>query len=218
MAIRDLFSAADLEAIRSATAAAERETSGEVVTYVVARCDHYAASHWQAATVGALFFSLGASVVHGLGGYWGGAAWLWGTLPAALGAAIGYLAVYCIAPVRRLMTAPETIERQVRQRAAEAFLEEEVFRTRDRTGILLFLTLFERRVVVLADEGINAQVTPEEWKEISDRLATGVRASRPGPALVEAIDRCGDLLRQRGVAVRADDQNELRDEVRLRDE
>ncbi len=218
MAIRDLFAEADLEAIRTATAQAERDTSGEVVTYVVARSDSYAASCWQAATLGALALSLAASFWHGWGGYWGGAAWLWGTLPTALGAATGFFAVRFIPPLRRLMTAPETIDRRVGQRAAEAFLEEEVFRTRDRTGILLFLSLFERRVLVLADEGINAQVAPEEWQGLCDQLAAGVRAGSPGAALVAAIDQCGELLRQRGVDARADDQNELRDELRLHDE
>jgi len=33
------------------------------------------------------------------------------------------------------------VPRQTRQRAEMAFLEQEVFRTRDRTGILLFLSL-----------------------------------------------------------------------------
>ncbi len=218
MSIRDLFSEAELEAIRSATAAAERETSGEVVTYVVARSASYEASQWQAATLGALLLPVAAAAVHLAGGHWGGSAWLWGALPAALGAAGGYLAMRYLAPLRRLLSAPEAIEEAVRRRAAQAFLEEEVFRTRDRTGILLFLSLFERRVVVLADSGINARVQPEEWEELSDGLAAGVRAGRPGQALVEAIDQCGDLLRQRGVAARGDDEDELRNELRLRDE
>ncbi len=218
MSLRNLFTEADLEAIRSATARAERNTSGEVVTYVVARSDSYAASRWQAATLAALSLSFVAAAWHLAGGYWGGSAWLWGVLPATAGAAGGYLAVLLIRPLQRLLTAPETIERRVRRRAAEAFLEEEVFRTRDRSGILLFLSLFERRVVVLADTGINALVEPKEWKGLCDRLAAGVRSGQPGPALVEAIDQCGDLLRQRGVAARPDDQNELRDELRLRDE
>ena len=95
-----------------------------------------------------------------------------------------------------------------------AFLDQEVFRTRDRTGILLFLSLFEHRVVLLADSGIHEKVEEERWEAITARVAAGIRSGKPGPALVEAIRECGALLEQHGVARRADDRDELANELR----
>jgi putative membrane protein len=83
---------------------------------------------------------------------------------------------------------------RVRQRAAEAFLAEEIFRTRDRTGILIFVSLFERRVVVRADRGLDGVVTPREWEEVVAGIAAGMRRGQPGPALAEGIRRCATLV------------------------
>jgi putative membrane protein len=116
-----------------------------------------------------------------------------------------------------LLIPAELAEVRVRRRAALAFLDEEVFRTRERTGILLFLSLFERRVVVLGDQGINRRVDPAEWQDLSDRLARGAQCGRPASALVTAIRQCGELLARRGVERREDDADELQDGLRMQD-
>jgi len=158
-----------------------------------------------------------AGLIHFFGGFWGGAGLLWITLPTAGGAAVGFLAGRWIPALRRAVVSDETVKIRVERRARQAFLEEEVFTTRERTGILIFLALFERRVVVLGDEGINRVVDQAEWDGVVTRLVSGIRSGRPGPALVEAITECGRLLEERGVAVRADDVDELADGLRLED-
>ncbi len=107
--------------------------------------------------------------------------------------------------------------RRVGRRASVAFLEEEVFKTRERTGILIFVSLFERRVVVLGDEGIHRRVKPGEWEGIVADIVAGIRARRPADALIEAIGRCGALLERRGVELRPDDKDELADGLRTRE-
>jgi putative membrane protein len=116
--------------------------------------------------------------------------------------------------LRRLVVPSSVLTERVRQRASEAFLAEEVFRTRDRTGILIFLSLFERRVVVRADRGLDDVVTTPEWEEIVDGIAAGMREGRPGPALAEGIRRCASLAER--VPPRADDRDELPGQLRMR--
>ena len=94
-------------------------------------------------------------------------------------------------------------------------MEEEVFNTRDRTGILIFISLLEHRIEVVGDAGINAAVEPEEWAEVVDRIRDGFRSGRRVEGLVAAVDLCGRLLEKRGVELRADDVNELPDRLRL---
>jgi len=209
-----LFSDADLQAVRAAVAEAETRTSGEIVPYVVPASDAYLNALWKGAAFGALGGPLLALALYRLWDLWGTHLDLWLTVPAAAGAAIGFLLTAFVPPVKRWLAGDEMLELRTRQRAEMAFLEEEVFRTRERTGILLFLSLFEHRVVVLADSGIHALVQPGQWDGIAAAIAAGIRAGRPGEALLEAIRSCGDLLERHGVARRADDVNELPDELR----
>jgi putative membrane protein len=217
MDVHRMFSEADLGAVKRAVEEVEKKTSGEVVPYVVGASDDYRDAPWHAATLGILLAVLAAAVVHELGGYWGGwfAAWL--LVPVIAGAALGFLAAAASPAVRRWMVDHETLEQRVRLRAESAFLREEVFRTNERTGVLVFLSLFERRVVILGDAGINAKVRQEEWDGIVAGMTAGIRAGRPAEALVAGIKKCGALLHREGVEIRPDDRDELSDELRIED-
>ena len=217
MPVRPLFSEQDLEAVRGVVAAAEGKTSGEIVPFVVDASDAYEGALWKGAALGALGAPLLVAVAHVVAGLWGGGV-LWIGLPAAAGGALGFLLTAFVPAVKRALIPRDLLDRRVRRRAAVAFLEEEVFSTEDRTGILLFLSLFEHRVVVLGDAGINVKVGEEEWIAITDAIAAGIREGRPGEALVEGIGACGRLLTRRGVEIQPDDRNELRDDLRRRDQ
>jgi putative membrane protein len=215
--IRKLFSESDLEAVRTAVREAERGTAGEIVPYVVPASDHYTGAVWKGAALGALLGPLLALAAYRLGGFWGTHLDLWIVLPAAAGGAAGFLLAAFVPPVKRGLAGREMLEARVHQRAAAAFLAEEVFRTRERTGILLFVSLFERRVVVLGDSGINRQVEASHWDSVITPVVSGIRDGRPGAALAAGIRQCGELLARFGVAVRPDDSNELSDELRRGD-
>ena len=211
------FSPEEEAAIEAAVREAELGTAGEIVPYAVGRSDVYVSAVWKAAVVGAVLLSAAAAVVYEAGRFWGALLPLWIALPPGAGAALGFLAATLFPSLRRWLTPPETMELRVRQRALAAFVSEEVFRTRDRTGILIFLSLFEHRVVVLGDTAINASVEPAQWTAVVDGIAAGIRAGRPGEALAEGIRRCAQLLSAR-VARAADDTDELSDRLRTADE
>lgn len=210
-----IFTEAELDAIAAATSRAEGSTSGEIVTYVVERSDDYPAPRWQAASFGAVLAASLAAVAHELIGAWG-VAWIWIVLPALLGGLVGY-GLGRLPALIRWLTDDELLERRTLLRAESAFLEEEVFHTEERTGILLFISLLEHRVIVLGDAGINAKVDPGEWVGLVDHIVAGIRAGRAAEAVREAVERCGDLLERRGVERRIDDVNELDDRPRVRE-
>ncbi len=217
MHVERFFSPADLEEIEAAVRAAESRSAGEIVPYAVSHSDHYEAATWKGATLGAFLAVVGAAVLYWAGGYWGGFVLAWIVVPPLAGGALGFLASALIRPLK-LALAGSAVEHHVHQRATAAFVETEVFRTRERTGVLLFLSLFERRVVVLGDSGINSHVGQHEWDGIVAEIVRGMRAGTPGKTLADAIRRCGDLLARRGVAVSPDDADELPDELRTREE
>jgi putative membrane protein len=208
---------ADLEAIRAAVAEAEQNTSGEIVPYLVEESDGYPSALWKGTALGAFAGALLAEAIYFLGDFWGGMIPLWIALPAAAGGAVGFLLSAYVPAIKRWMAGDGLLDLRTRQRAEMAFLEEEVFRTRDRTGILLFLSLFEHRVIVIGDSGINQQVEQGQWDGIVKTMAAGIRAGRPGDALVEGIRQCGELLERHGVAIKPDDLDELSNELRRGD-
>lgn len=226
----DSFSPGELEAIREAVREAERETSAEIVPLVAEASDAYAAAPLVGAVSGALLGLFVYSVTFVLWPAtqrWHSSAlgWTEPSLDAAfstelvlvgLGALLGWLFPRFIPAARRLCTPNTYLDDMVHRRAMQAFLEEEVFLTRDRTGILIYISLQEHRVEILGDSGINAVVAPAEWASISDDLCRAIRAKDVVGGLVTTIKRCGELLSAKGLAIKADDTNELGNGLRTR--
>ena len=89
-------------------------------------------------------------------------------------------------------------------------------RTRERNGVLLYLTLDDRKFAIFGDEGIHAQVGHGFWDSVRDVLQSELRAGRPGAALVAAVEEIGRVL-ARYFPSRPDDTNELSDTVSIGD-
>lgn len=213
--LNSLFTEADRRAIAEAARTAEGSTSGEIVPFVVGVCDDYPEAGWKAAVLGALTGMAGGIVVHYLGGFWGGSLWLWVVLPLLVCAAAAALLARIFDGIRRWVIGGSTLEFRSRQRAERCFLEEEVFATRDRTGILIFVAIFEHQVVVMGDTGINRAVPEGAWDHVVEDVIAGIRARRPAAALVGAIAECGRLLAEHRLEIRPDDTDELPNELRI---
>ena len=120
-------------------------------------------------------------------------------LPAWAGAGLGYLLPLLIRPLHRAAIGADVLDARVERRASAAFAESEVFATRARTGLLLLVALFEHRVQILCDRGIEERGASAEWEPIVDRLTAGLRQGRPAQSIVAAIGEIGGLLESRGV-------------------
>ncbi len=207
------MTAAEAAAIRSAVAEAEGQTGGEIVALALASADEYQVAYWKGAALVGLGTAAAAALVDQ-------ARPLWITRPAwtllyvGCGLLAGAMAARFVVPFRRWLCGPALLDRRLQQRAREAFLVHSVFTTRDRTGILVAVSAFERRVVVLADEGIHSVVPAGTWEELARETAATVRKSGPGAGLLSAVRRAGELLKHHGLSRRADDHNELTDDVR----
>jgi putative membrane protein len=97
-------------------------------------------------------------------------------------------------PLRMKLTPGRTRTRRVHRRAVETFRASCEMKTRGRTGILLYLSLAEKRAEIVADKAIADQVEPEIWGEAMAVLIAEVKAGRPGQGLAHAIDRIGAVL------------------------
>lgn len=217
--MKDLFSEADKERLRQAVVEAEGQTSGEIVPYIVSRSDSYEVAVWRGASGAALLALAVALVVMQVYEGWG-LSWLyasWGVaLLTLLAGTMGALAAAYVPPLKRRLAGDAHLDRAVHQRAMQAFVEEEVFKTRDRTGILIFISLFEHRIEVFGDEGINRAVGEDAWVDVVLRIREGIKNGKITDGLVDAIQQCGCLLGECGLELQPDDTNELPDDIRIR--
>jgi len=188
MRASELIDPAARQRLEAVVAEAERATGGEIVVAVVGACDEYGAVGWR------LGVALAAATFLALGWFLPPLPWT-AYLAAQAAALLAGHALGRIEPVRRALLSPRLVEERVAQRARRCFAEQGLARTRNRTGILIFVALLEHRVVVLADEGIHRALDPDEsWQQVVDLAVAGLRAGRPVEGLEAAVRRCGEIL------------------------
>jgi putative membrane protein len=210
------FSDSDRMRLSEAITRAESGTNGEIVPVVLERSDSYDVAPWKAA---ALFgVAAMALVVITLRFYQGwGLMWLhsgWGpVIVATVAGTLGWLLAAYVPPLTRLFAGEERLLAATHRRAMQAFLEHEIFATRERTGILLFVSLLEHRIEVLGDTGINAVVDPDEWVDVIEAVRRGLAEGRLTDGLVDAIALCGSLLEEKGFWAGEENPNELPNEI-----
>lgn len=119
-------------------------------------------------------------------------------------------ALVSIPAVRRALIPPPVKKARVRQAAVDYFMAKDLHATRDRTGVLIFAALAERRVEVIADEGIHAAAPATVWDEVVADLVEGLKRGAIADGFVAAIARTGAVLAAH-VPPRPGDRNELPD-------
>ncbi len=200
------FSEAEQEQILKAVRSAEMSTSGEIATMIVDGSDRYL----EAELAGSLFFSALTALIVALATHH---VTIWSYIPMVI---IIYFPASLISrkyPRIKLPFAGSVrIAEAVRQRAVRAFYEKRLYMTRHETGILIFMSLLERKVWILGDRGINERIDPSLWSEMAADLARGIAEMRGCAALCEVIDRCAAEL-SRHFPRQSDDTNELADSL-----
>jgi len=197
--------------IESCVKEVEKNTSGEIVPMVVSASYHYPMSNMIGALIFSLLISIGVTLVFSIRKSWGGATvldlWLF---PAvfAVSFLIFHELVKRIPWLKRIFITKTEIDEEVEEAAMTSFYRNGLNNTRDRTGVLIFISVFERRTFVLADEGINAKVDKGVWQEIVDSVVQSIRQRRQTEGICQAVRRCGDLIRK-AFPIKADDTDEL---------
>ena len=188
MRIAGLIDPADRLRIEDCVLQAERGSSAEIVVAVVRACDAYGNPGWRLGVLLALLAYASLAV------------WLPETPPSALLAAqaaallLGHRLAQ-LDPIRRQLISEDLADARVVERAQRAFAECGLLRSPERTGVLVFVAVLERRVVVLTDEGIQRELDPEpSWDAIVALAIEGLRSGRAADGLVAAVKRLGEIL------------------------
>ncbi len=98
-------------------------------------------------------------------------------------------------PPLRILLVPRPLQRVRAHRAAlEQFVLRGISRTRNRCGVLIFVSLAERYARIIADEGVAEKVHASEWQGAIDALTMHMRDGRIAAGFIAAIERCGAVL------------------------
>ena len=102
--------------------------------------------------------------------------------------------VLSLMPLRFALVPPAVRRARAHRAALEQFFIRRVAHTKNRSGVLIFVSLAERYARIIADEGIAQKVPASEWQAAIDVLISHMRDGRIAQGFAGAIERCGAVL------------------------
>jgi putative membrane protein len=194
--------------ITAAVQEAERRTSGEIVPMIVSRSHRYP----MAAATCTVSFSLPLALV--LTTLLGRALWIG---PQNMWLMLGLFAILYVIfyplVVRRdwlkfYFLSSSLVEHEVQEGALAAFYSEQLYKTKDENGILLYISVMEKKVWILGDRGINEKIDQQKWDSVVADLTAGIRSGNRCESICAAVQKIGEILRQH-FPYHKDDRDEL---------
>jgi putative membrane protein len=220
MRASDLFSRDDVASIESAIDAAERATDAEIVPVVASASGRYDRAEDLFGLCLALITLATAWIALDSGGP--GAA-SWASAGLGLGAAlalvlVGFVVGAALASRITVLRLPfisrAEMHEEVERGAREAFQRERIRTTTNGAGVLIYVSLHERLVRVLADDRAAEHLSAAMLEEICALVTDGLKRGAPADGLRDAISRTGELLAN---ALPASGTSELPNRLVLRD-
>lgn len=186
----------------------EHTTSGEIVPMIVSRSHDYPMAAVICCASAALPLALLLTKLIG-GQIWIGSQnmWLFLGFFAAL-YALFYPLVIRSDRLKHFFLNSRQVEHEVEKGALSAFYSEQLHKTKDANGILLYISVMEQRVWLLADSNINAKIDQQEWDSTIADLTTGIKTGQSAEAICQAVRRVGQILRTH-FPYQKDDKDEL---------
>jgi putative membrane protein len=196
--------------VEAAVQAAEQHTNAEIVPLIVGRSGIYREAHHRAGLLSAVLALTALLTIETAWFTWGwqasNAVWLLGStvLAYSLGVWIGTWPV-----LLRLFTSRERMRHKVQMRAERAFAQQGLAQTRERTGLLLMVSLLERQVYVLPDHALQACIPADRWQDIVSVVVEHMKVGDLTGGLCHGIEAAGVLIARACPSRDGDNPNEL---------
>jgi putative membrane protein len=184
----DVLSESERSALRERVTAIEARSDGELAVVVVERADAHPDAPWKAACAVAVLGTV-------LCGHWlpySHPVWLCAT--QAVFGGLGYGLARGLADLRRSFVRERRASEVAEEQALQEFHRLALARSPERSGVLLFVSLFEQRVVVLADEVAHRAAGEGAWVAVDEAVLSGLRAASLRLGLERGIDAAGEVL------------------------
>lgn len=191
---------------------AEKRTGVQIVLSVVERSDNYAEIPWKAFALGT---SLMGFVILMLNLKWPLASsvtvsWISIVMTLTVGVSLASLCIFLPGFARPFLNTHQA-DMETRQYAESLFLSRELFATGDRKAVLLLVSLFERRIVVLPDKGLAEQLNHDAIQMIIHCMRLSLQERQTEKALKSGLEKLEEILS--GNSLPASPINELPDDI-----
>lgn len=200
------FTDEEKKKVSATTRQIELQTSGEVAIMVVDSSDTYPEAE---ITGGIVFASLTAFALTEILFD----ALIWYYIPLSILFFFPFRRlIEHIPAVKAIFVSAKRSSMAVAQRALRGFYDKGLYKTRDNTGVLFFISILEHKVWVLADKGIYSKIDQETLNRFASMVTQGIKEDQACDALCSTILEIGAILATH-FPVKPDDTNELSDEV-----
>lgn len=106
---------------------------------------------------------------------------------------VGYLLAF-IPKLKRLLTSNREMQECFYQKGIQIFFEQNIHTSKERDSVLVIISLFEKRIQILADTGVNALVSPSSWNQAVSQFSREVQESDLISATLKTLDKIGEVL------------------------
>lgn len=108
---------------------------------------------------------------------------------------LSYIILF-ITPLKYCLTPRQHKHAKASKLAEQQFFSQGLHLTPDRAAILLFVSMKERYVRIIADEGIDKKVDDAVWQSLVEGFSRSVKAGDVKKAFTSTIKECGGLLKK----------------------
>ena len=206
MKAENFFTQTERDSITKAISEVESKTDGEVAVMIVDQSDTYPEGQIIAGGIMGIVLALILTEL-----LWGNSLWIFALNAVFLSILCGWIVNY-LPDVKRFFTPDSRFEIQVQDNALISFYEKGLYKTRNETGVLFFISLFEHKVWILADKGIYNKIQQETLQEYASDIALAIKTGKAAEILCREIKNVGEILAKH-FPVKPDDTNELSNEV-----
>jgi putative membrane protein len=203
----------DIAKISEAVRLAETKTSGEIIPMIVRQSTptgHIPIIYGLLIFCSLLIIDLETSLSNWDVNY------MW-TLPTvAIGSFLVGTVVSKFNWTKRLFLSNRDMQAEVMERAELEFYRGRFNETAAHTGVLIFVSLLERRVVVLADKGISVRLSQSTWDDVVGVMTENLKQQDFLSGMTKAIQKCGEILANEFPADKIN-PNEISNELVIRE-
>jgi putative membrane protein len=196
------FSEKDSQKIAEATKTAEMKTSGEIFTVLTQECDDY---HGNVFIVSIIPYLLVTAFIIIFSGTFitvlQGMVWeieqdslVFMAVIIPLIFFVVFYVLFSIPMLKYNIISKNRMRKEVRLHAESAFFRHGITATEGATGVLIFISMFERRVELLVDYKIQQKISNDKWEEVVLNIIKGIQSDNFVEVLGAEIIRCGDIL------------------------
>ncbi len=196
------FTEKDSQKITEATKTAELKTSGEILTVMTQECEDYRSNVFTIAVIPFMLVSLFIvlfsetyiSIIQNM---------VWEIDHSSLVVMTVFIPLiffsvfymfFSIPSLKYTIVSKETMKKETRLYAESAFFRHGITATEGATGVLIFISIFERRVELLVDYKIQQAISNDKWEHVVNNIINGIKSDKFVEVLSQEIIRCGEIL------------------------